>query len=239
MKKISKQLAVMAIIVGIIASTVPSYAMEYSSNNTGNFLISSESHTNGEGIEVNFKEFSFITGDYKEDDVYTMNHVSSAGEIVKIVDKDTGSILETMTVKKAEFTNHRSAVYPYTFTRTKHFGITDVYIDIAVELYNRGSFRQINSIQYHYVGVSSRISPMALVDKSSSVWSPGNKFPTIEVNYGYSGTLETTLDIGVNGSVNAGLEAKLLNAGFSVGGSGGGKVYYRRPVLSNGTIRLY
>lgn len=60
-------------------------------------------------------------------------------------------------------------------------------------------------------------------------------YPTTSVKYAYNGTLTAVVESNASGQI----KAELLGAGFSFGGSLGGKTYYRVPFNQNGTISLY
>lgn len=183
-------------------------------------------------LVVTFQDFTFGTNDYLADEV-NIEYVRE-GNLEKAIirDKDTNQILETMIVER---TGARAVVTPYIFTRSTSYGRTTVQLSINVELYNDGSFRQINSLQGSYLTISSSITPTYIEGQNVNVWSPGNVFPTTELMYAYNGTLTAEVEVETSGSISA----ELLGAGFEYSYSAGSKIYYRRTFNTTGTISLY
>ena len=99
---------------------------------------------------------------------------------------------------------------------------------------NEGSFRQINSVQDYYLGITNSITNTSIEDKTVNVWST-NGYPTTKIKYAYNGTLTAVIET----SDSAQVKAELLGAGFTFGGTISGKSYYRVPFGQNGTISLY
>lgn len=124
---------------------------------------------------------------------------------------------------------------PYIFRRSKSFGRTVVQLSIPVELYNNGTFRQVNYIGTPYLGITNSITSTRIESSSSDAWAPNNKLPTTTINYAYNGTLLAT----VSSSSSSGISGELLGAGFSFSHSVGANTYYRKTIRSSGTINLY
>lgn len=182
-------------------------------------------------LEVKFKEFLFTTNDYDPAQVRVEYEVNGDIEKANIRDRKTGALLETMEVIPKE----ESAVGPYTFTRSKSYGKTTLTMYVNVELYSQGSFRQINSIQGSYLGITTSITDTSIEGANVNVWSEGNVFPTAKLFYAYNATLVAS--VGLENQVQ--VSADLIAAGFQLSSSTGNTFYYRRAANSNGTISLY
>lgn len=193
---------------------------------------------NKRALTVNFSDFKFVTSDYNSDDVRIEYHKDGLNESALIIDK-AGKLLETISVKAIERKMSDSQlripdVYPYTFTRSVSYGATTVQFSMNVELYNRGSFRSINSYQGGYVGITSSVTHTYLEGSNHNAWSPSG-FPTTELYYAFNGTIVAE----VERSTSSEVKAELLGAGFSVNETVKDTTYYRRSFDSNGIIELY
>lgn len=201
-----------------ISMTITSFASTSNAQNT---------------LNVQFNDFKFTTNDYNPAKITLEYSKNGSQEQVTIKDKATNEILEIMTVQKAAATTR--TVTPYIFKRSRKYGITTVELSVHVELYSEGSFRQINSYIDSYLGITTAVAPTEIEDHTTSVWSPGNVFPTTELMYAYSGTLLATVDQ----SMSAEVSAELLGAGFNISSELNGTTYFRRGIDGTGTISVY
>lgn len=147
-------------------------------------------------------------------------------------DKETNEVLEIMEVQKPASAR---SVTPYIFKRTKDYGVVTVELSVHVELYNEGSFRQINALKGSYLGITNAVTSMEVEDKTISVWSQNDSFPTTTLLYAYSGTL--VAEVGISSSSQ--VSAELLGAGFTYTSQTATKLLYRKAIDSSGTISLY
>ena len=184
-----------------------------------------------EKLFVNFSEFQFVTDDYNPNEIHIEYETVGMNENAYIIDNN-GTVLETMSVKSLGY--RVDDVYPYTFTRSVKYGGTSIEFNMNVELYSKGSFRQINSYEGGYVGIGTSVTNTRLEGSNHNAWSP-NGFPTVELYYAFNGTVVAE----VTSSTSASVSADLLGAGFSVGSTVGGTTYYRRSFNSNGIVKLY
>lgn len=200
---------------------------------------------NNNEVEIKFKDFSFTIDGYNKEDIILDYNSSDESEIVKIIDKNTGETLEILENKPhtiLESNNIYQNNYlangnttAHSFTRTQKVGTTTLKFTIIVEIYNSGSFRQINSIQSKYLGISTAFTPMSIEDKSVSAWPQNNKYPATVIHYGYSGTLVAQID----GNISISSALKLLGTGFEYSGTVGGTAFYRRSFSNTGKINIY
>lgn len=156
---------------------------------------------------------------------------SGVTEVATVIDRDTGKVVETIELIPDL---SRSTITSHTLIRSATFARTTLQLSVNIELYNNGSFRQINSVKGHYLGITNSIANTYIEGKNVNVWSP-NGYPTTSIKYAYNGTLTAVIDSNASGQI----KAELLGAGFNFGGSFGGKTYYRVPFNQNGTISLY
>lgn len=185
-----------------------------------------------QALSVKFKTFEFVTKDYNPKQVHIKYEKMNNEEKAHVIDNDTGSVLETMTLMDSD--NRVANISPYTFKRSVSYGGTRVEFSMNVELYNQGSFREIHSYQDGFAEVFSDVKKMRLEGFNHNVWSP-NGFPTTELYYAFNGTLLAELDK----IENAWLEEQLQSAGFSKSKMISGKVDYRKNFNSNGIVKLY
>ncbi|MGT2799525.1 hypothetical protein [Streptococcus marmotae] len=181
-----------------------------------------------ENLTINFKDFKFTTTDYKDFDVSVNYYQVGLTEVADIIENQTGQTLESIKVIPNLFRSGHT--YSHTLSRSASFGRTTLQLDVHVEIYTNGSFRQINSVQGHYLGITNFITNTSIEGKDVSVWS-SNGFPTTELKYAYSGTLVAT----INSGFNAGIKGELFQAGFHMSGDN----HYRLPFNRNGSISLY
>lgn len=182
-------------------------------------------------LVITFSKLQFTIDDYNIPNPKVVYSKSGFTEVATVIDSDTGKVVETI-----EFIPDlsRATVSSHTLMRSATFARTTVQLSINIELYNNGSFRQINSVQGYYLGVTNSITNTYIEGKNVNVWSP-NGYPTTSIKYAYNGTLTAT----VNSSGSAQVKAELLGAGFNFGGTIGGTTYYRVPFNQNGTISIY
>ena len=182
-------------------------------------------------LVIKFNELQFTVEDYNIPNPEVVYSKSGFNEVATVIDSDTGKVVETI-----EFIPDlsRSTVTSHTLKRSATFARTTVQLSVNIELYNEGSFRQINSVQGYYLGITNSITNTYIEGQNVDVWSPKG-YPTTSIKYAYNGTLTAA----INSSGSAQVKAELLGAGFTFGGSMSGKSYYRVPFNQNGTISLY
>ena len=83
----------------------------------------------------------------------------------------------------------RIDVIPYVFKTTSNIEGTDVMLQIHVELYCNGSFREIKRCLGGTINVVD-VNYAYIEDELVSVWSRNDDFPTTRLMYAYSGTLD-------------------------------------------------
>ncbi|MCI6139463.1 MAG: hypothetical protein SOX46_09210 [Clostridiaceae bacterium] len=215
---IKKIVSLFLVLLTTLSMTIPSLASIPNTQNT---------------LEVQFNDFKFTTNDYDPAKVTLEYSKKGTQEQVVIKDKAANETLEIMTVQSPAVATR--SVVPYIFKRAKSYGATTVELSVHVELYKEGSFRQINALTGSYLGITTNVAPTEIEDKTISVWSQNNTFPTTELMFAYSGTLVAS----VSSSMSAEVSAELLGSGFSFNSEVDGTSYYRRSIDSTGTISLY
>lgn len=192
--------------------------------------ISVSADTTGD-LTVKFNELQFTVEDYNVPNPEVIYSESGVTEVATVIDRDTGKVVETIELIPDL---SRSTITSHTLIRSATFARTTLQLSVNIELYNNGSFRQINSVKGYYLGITNFIANTFIEGKNVNVWSP-NGYPTTSIKYAYNGTLTAVIDSNASGQI----KAELLGAGFNFGGSFGGKTYYRVPFNQNGTISLY
>lgn len=192
--------------------------------------ISVNADTNN-NLVIKFNELTFTVEDYNIPNPEVIYSKSGFKEVATVLDSDTGKVVETIELIPDL---SRATVTSHTLKRSATFARTTVQLSVNIELYNEGSFRQINSIHGYYLGITNSITNTSIEDKTIDVWST-NGFPTTQIKYAYNGTLTAVIE----SSGSASVKAELLGAGFTFGGTISGKSYYRVPFGQNGTISLY
>lgn len=183
-------------------------------------------------LSIKFKEFQLFIDDYNPSDVYVKYDKSGLEEKALIIYKRTGQIAEKISLQALG--NRSADVYPYTLTRSVSYGDTTVEVNMNVEIYSKGSFRQINAYEGGYLGIGTSVTDSYLEGSNLNVWSP-NGFPTTELYYAFNTTIVAVVDISDSGSI----QASLAGSGFSVSHTVGGKKYYRLSANSTGIVSLY
>lgn len=180
------------------------------------------------GLNIELEEYNknLVTVEYK-------NNIGSATAIIR--DVLTGEVIEEFTVKRPMT---RAVNGPYIFVRDSTFNqYTKIRINITVDLYSSGSFSQINSIQGHNLTLMNPVSALELENHSTSAYS--NKgFPTNEIHYAYNGTVRFILSKGSGGSIDFGIQNKLLSGGFSLDSSTTSQEIYRYYFSKTGSIKV-
>ena len=192
--------------------------------------ISVNADTNN-NLVIKFNELTFTVEDYNIPNPEVIYSKSGFKEVATVLDSDTGKVVETIELIPDL---SRATVTSHTLKRSATFARTTVQLSVNIELYNEGSFRQINSIHGYYLGITNSITNTSIEDKTIDVWST-NGFPTTQIKYAYNGTLTAVIET----SGSASVKAELLGAGFTFGCTISGKSYYRVPFDQNGTISLY
>ncbi|MFC3928812.1 hypothetical protein ACVR05_04540 [Streptococcus caprae] len=193
--------------------------------------ISSVKADTGDDLVVKFNELQFTVNDYNISNPEVIYSKSGFTEVATVIDSDTGEVVETIELIPDL---SRATVSSHTLRRSATFARTTVQLSVNIELYNNGSFRQINSVQGYYLGITNSITNTYIEGQNINVWSP-NGYPTTSIKYAYNGTLTAA----ISSSGSAQVKAELLGAGFTFGGTIGGTSYYRVPFNQNGTISLY
>lgn len=184
---------------------------------------------------ITFSQLKLTVDDYADKDISVSYRLEGVNEIADIIDNQTGQLLESV-IFKPDLT--RSVYNSLNLTRQLVVGRTIVQITIPVNVYQNGSFRQINGVGTASLNIISAITKTTIENGQASAWSTNYRYPTTSLQYSFSGTLLATLHTGTNGSVNAGIKGELFNAGFSVGDSSGTTTYFRRYFEQSGTISL-
>ncbi|WP_449461246.1 hypothetical protein [Streptococcus suis] len=193
--------------------------------------IASVKADTGDDLVVKFNELQFTVNDYNISNPEVIYSKSGFTEVATVIDSDTGEVVETIELIPDL---SRATVSSHTLRRSATFARTTVQLSVNIELYNNGSFRQINSVQGYYLGITNSITNTYIEGQNINVWSP-NGYPTTSIKYAYNGTLTAA----TSSSGSAQVKAELLGAGFTFGGTIGGTSYYRVPFNQNGTISLY
>lgn len=204
------------------------------------FSLQSVANANsGEELIVSFEQLEFTVNDYVYDNIGVSYSNNGNIEVATVTDLDTGEIVETIELipnmlLRNSFRSVVTDSHSHTLRRTFTKNRTTFQLDIHVEIYNKGSFRQINSIQGNYLGIIDAVTQTYIEGQTVSVWSSSG-FPTTRINYAVSGTLVGVL----NNSLTTTVGAQLKVAGFSFSHTIGNNSYYRTPLNENGTISLY
>ena len=151
-------------------------------------------------------------------------------EVATVIDSNTGEVVETIELVP---NLTRATVSSHTLRRSSNFGGVTLQLSVNIELYSNGSFRQINSVQGHYLGITSSFTSTYIEGQNVNVWS-AQGYPTQSIKYAYNGTLATS----INASLTAQYSAKFASGGFAFSGTVSGTSYYRRAFSENGTLSV-
>lgn len=188
-----------------------------------------------------------VNSDYNENQVYLKREVSSNETTVVVYDKATGAVLEEMSERSepvvSSAVRNRSvstySVSDHTFmkfvTRTRKDGPIETTLELQLQIYSEGSFRQINKCVGAKIFASSS-SDTTLEDATAHCVSASGKYPCVKVNYSGSGVITgaATKSLGSEFSVSA-----LELAGYSVSCETSKTWYYRKYVQISGSYSLY
>lgn len=211
-------------------------------------VYAAESHVH-DGIEVNLGEFYFTTSDYNEDEVSIETIKNDANEVsVNIVDKETGSILETITsailskdseeLRSIDVDSSRTTSY-YTIQRNRTDGPVSTRLDCVVILYKSGSFSSVNSIEGTSMYITSSNSATL-----ESVYSYGRSvsgtFPSTHIEFLGSGVITITTEITSGDELSIGFSIpEVMELGYSVSSSTTSTVYLRKAITIQGEFYTY
>ena len=151
--------------------------------------ISVNADTNN-NLVIKFNELTFTVEDYNIPNPEVIYSKSGFKEVATVLDSDTGKVVETIELIPDL---SRATVTSHTLKRSATFARTTVQLSVNIELYNEGSFRQINSIHGYYLGITNSITNTSIEDKTIDVWST-NGFPTTQIKYAYNGTLTAVIE---------------------------------------------
>lgn len=245
MKK--RNFVVIMCVVAILFCGTNHFALAESSEKINDLELMQDNNCDNckEYIELRFSNVNARLDGYSDNNVYVEYSFRDKKEIASIYDRNSNELLEEVSIKKLSLDVLKRAnklesirsgnIHPFIFTRSRTFGGVTLDLDITCEMYTSGSFRQIRAYLGSYLGISSTYAPMSIEDKNVNVWSTNNKFPTLKLNYSYSGTLVSEVSRVTGGSVSA----QLLGNGFSLSYSSGYKDFYRLPFRATGGISLY
>ncbi|MFA9414057.1 MULTISPECIES: hypothetical protein [unclassified Streptococcus] len=117
----------------------------------------------GEELVVSFEKLEFTVNDYMHDNIDVSYSNNGNIEVATVTDLDTGEVVETIELipnilPRSPFRNATRDKFSHTLRRTFTVARTTLQLDIQVELYKRGSFRQINSVQGNYLGITNAVT---------------------------------------------------------------------------------
>lgn len=192
-------------------------------------------------IDIRINQIVLHTSDYSADEVNITRDVAPDGTtVVTIKDKLTNEVRETITEKPLgqsvqSKTATPNSTFLYSLLRHRYDGPVTTSVEIVLDMYSSGSFRQINSVKSEKIFVSSS-GITTLEDKSITWLVPGNTFPAISLEYFGSGVItgSATESSGSEFSIDF-----LESAGFSVNHSTSTTWYFRKYVTMSGTYSLY
>ncbi|MYL35471.1 hypothetical protein GLW08_20425 [Pontibacillus yanchengensis] len=173
---------------------------------------------------------------YEKSSVNLERESTSDSETIKVYDKETGKLLKESTVEKAnkkamslqgDVTTQGTSLYTVSESRVDN-GLTST-LNAVLELYDSGSFRQINAVDNMYWTTSS--GNHDLVNKQASDVATDGSYPTTEVQISGAATIEVEIDQGAS----AGFEA----AGFSVSASTSTTYTARKNIEEGFTYSTY
>lgn len=126
--------------------------------------------------------------------------------------------------------NHHS----HTLKDTITVGETQLHLAITTEIYRHGSFRQINAVKGHYLGLGKSPVVMTLENPQVEIVSDSG-FPSIHLNYKISGILVAKVDSNTPEKVIKQLEKD----GFSYSGKQGQISYYHKGFVHEKQLGIY
>ena len=122
--------------------------------------ISVNADTNN-NLVIKFNELTFTVEDYNIPNPEVIYSKSGFKEVATVLDSDTGKVVETIELIPDL---SRATVTSHTLKRSVTFARTTVQLSVNIELYNEGSFRQINSIHGYYLGITNSITNTSIED---------------------------------------------------------------------------
>lgn len=180
-----------------------------------------------------------ITTEYPENKFYAEVTNESERVIAEIHSSDNGEIVGNYEISYISrnvmtragitdvlrFTHQTDVKVPFLDIR-----VCGIVHEVYLEVYQNGSFRQINNCQTHSVIYPDGISGYEIQSPVSLVNPSGGKYPTTKVGCNYAGTCAFLADTS--------LEASFEAAGFTVGGSVGGKLQYTKRLSGSWDISV-
>ena len=194
------------------------------------------------GVELDFRNFSYIMNGVNEEDVVIEKTVEKPEAIeYQIYNKDETKTIDTvrvdfdMTNPLADGARAANTTSTY-FSKYKTFkdgtkSVVELEYTVRVDLYSSGSFRAFYGADSSNLLIASAITSIELVNVKTGVKSSTGSYPTDSLSINYSCNLRTT------GNVSTSIGANLMGAGFNV--TTGSNVYYYKTVKETGTIKLY
>ncbi|MGL6248070.1 MAG: hypothetical protein ACRC3A_03150 [Culicoidibacterales bacterium] len=179
-------------------------------------------------VEVNL-EGVILTTDYLP---FETKVIKTNVDEIQILDTQTGDVLEEIYF----YEDIKDRNYSHFFVlRHKYDGPVQTTIEVVLDLWSSGSFRQINGVLSHKIFASGNGST-TLEDKSTQVSSQTGGYPTTGVNFSGSCVITQTTTTLVSGSFSV---SALQSAGFSVSSSNGITRYMRKYTAISGSYRVY
>ncbi|MGL5381858.1 MAG: hypothetical protein ACRDD4_10120 [Culicoidibacterales bacterium] len=156
------------------------------------------------------------------------------------MDHDEIYILDAQNGEMKEIIHFYEEVSTYNYSqffvlRDKYDGPVKTTVEVVLELWSSGSFRQINRVLSHKIFASGN-SSTTLEDKSTQVSSQTGAYPTSGVNISGSGVITQVTTTLTSGSFSL---SALQSAGFTVSSSSGTTRYLRKYTAVTGSYRVY
>ncbi len=183
---------------------------------------------------MTFSELTAYIPEYDEGDVYVEYSDEGGMEVAVIKSRISNEVLETINIKRIE-TRSGDNTYAYILSRSKVYAGYTIKLDVHVEMYSYGSFRQINSVEGAYLTIADAVTNIVFEDEEVNAWAPNKIYPATEILYSFSATLMAT----VTEETSSEATAALLDSGFSYSYTAGTETYYRCPISDSGSFSLY
>lgn len=188
-------------------------------------------------LEVKLDNIAVLT-DYDVNNVIVeTDNTNLTDGVSKVIvkDKSTKKILEVFSEKPS---NDGISTYATTYntfvTRERYDGPVVTTLELQLNIWNEGSFRQINSVLSAKIFASSS-GQTTLEDGNATWYTPENQLPAIQVDFSGSGVITGT----ASKSQGTSFDFKVLeSAGFSVSNQSSTTWYYRKYVQIRGTYKV-
>lgn len=223
------------LLIGILMIVISSNILNIGATIIKDISNDKITYNSNNNIDIYLENIVIESKDYNKNDVrLEKNYLNNDIVEVKIFDKRSNELLECITENKKSSNLKSEEKSHFIVSRERKDGPITTTLEVDIELYSSGSFRQINSI--NEVKIFSSSSNKTILENASAYATvPENKFPATQVDYSGSGVITGEISKPFHFDFSPNI---LKKAGFNVNQTNK-TLYYSKYVSLTGVYKLY